>query len=272
MRAFRLESPAELEDLLTATLFGLLTLGIEVTPAPVGVVLLAYFAERPGLEDELARALLRHPEVRFAPTPLPDVDWVARSRESFRAFDAPPFRIVPRWEAGEVPEPRALIVEPGRAFGTGTHESTRLCLAALGDLRPPLGRVLDVGTGTGLLAVAAARLGASVVFALDRDPEAIDSARLHARLNGACLHLLRGDLAAALLPSTSFDVIVANLTAPLLEACLGPLCALRAPSGCLILSGILVEDVDALRGAFGSELTVRVRVDGEWAALLVGPR
>ena len=128
---------------------------------------------------------------------VPTVDWVARFREGFRGFRAGAFEVVPVWDAlaaSVPPNPHRLVVDPGRAFGTGTHETTRLCLAAIEAeaQRRPLRRVIDVGTGTGLLAVAAARLGAALVAGVDNDPEAVASARRHAELNAVRLFVVPG--------------------------------------------------------------------------------
>src|SRR5262249_42416477 len=128
------------------------------------------------------------------------------------------FRIVPAWEAlPPTPAGRVLVVEPGLAFGTGTHESTRLCLAAL-EARAaagPLGHVLDVGAGSAILSTAAALLGARRVVAVEIDAEALPVARRHAELNHAPIRLVRGDGARALRPA-SFDLVMANISAPLL--------------------------------------------------------
>ena len=234
-------------------------------------MVLAYFAEQPGLEDRL-RAALRPLRVEIAPAVVPEVDWVARVREGFRPFSAGSFLVVPAWEAdaASVEEARVIVVEPGLAFGTGTHESTRLCLAALEERARagPLGDVLDVGTGSGILSVAAARLGARRVISVELDAEALPVARRHAELNRAPLHLVRGDGARAVRPST-FDVVLANISAPLLAERAEELADRRRPRGLLVLSGLLAEDVPDVREAYAAVGAIDVRRDGAWAALLV---
>jgi ribosomal protein L11 methyltransferase len=266
--------PAAEEDVVTAVLWEQGTMGIEVRPAGRhDVELLAYFPDAPGLEPALAAALVPLPRARLQRAEVPDVDWVARFREGFRSFPTAGFAVTPPWELRGSPPatPDVLVVDPGRAFGTGTHESTRLCLGLLRDLagRGPLGRVLDLGTGSGILAVAAARLGAPRVTAVDLDPEAIASARHHARLNGVALRLVRADLARALRPG-AFDLVLANVSATLLLERRHEILALEAPV--LVLSGLLVADARAVREAYGRAGDVELRQEGEWAALLARHR
>jgi ribosomal protein L11 methyltransferase len=266
MRAWRVTVAAADEDLATAVLWDAGTAGIEVRALPDGrVLLLTYFTDdAPPLEPALLP-----PGASVEPTEVQEVDWVERFREGFRAFRVGRFAVVPLWEAPVAPSPDALVVDPGRAFGTGTHETTRLCLGALEDLasRRPLGRTLDLGSGTGLLAIAAGRLGAHPVFASDIDPEATSSSAHHARLNGARLRVLRADGARGLRPG-SFDLVLANLMALLLVDRSAEIRALLAPGGALVLSGLLVDDLPFVRGAFAACGTPAERLDGEWGALV----
>ncbi len=265
MHAYRVTVAEDDEDLATALLWEAGTVGIEVGAASEECVsLLAYF------EDDVALDLLpeRLADVRIEPVPVSEVDWVARFRAGFRAFRVGRFVIAPPWDR-PLDTAGLLLIDPGRAFGTGTHETTRLCLGALEDCaaRRPLGRVIDVGTGTGILAVAAAGLGARVVVASDTDPEATASAVAHARLNGARLHVVRGDGVRPFRPG-SFDLILANLTAPLLVVHALGLGGLRAPQGALVLSGLLETDVGDVQAAYRELGTPAVCRDGEWAALV----
>jgi ribosomal protein L11 methyltransferase len=204
---------------------------------------------------------------------VPEVDWVARFREGFRSFRVGRFHVVPAWEepaatdeAGAIP----LRILPARAFGTGTHESTRLCLEALQALaaRGPLGRAVDVGTGTGILAVAAALLGSPVVTALDIDPDAIASAALHARMNAVDVHLVRGD-GGRPLARGRFDVVLANLTAPLLVEKRDEIAGLGTASATVVLAGFLREDAGRIALSYAGLGAATVSVDGEWAALVI---
>jgi ribosomal protein L11 methyltransferase len=236
------------------------------------VELIAYFDSDARLAERLAAALDNLPAARVEPTPIPEVDWVAHVRESFRPLRVGAFRILPVWQAPSgPPASQMLVVDPGRAFGTGAHETTRLCLEALQTLAQhrPLGRVLDLGAGSAILAIAALRLGARHAIALDNDSEALVSAAHHARLNAVSPSLLLADGGRAL-RQASFDTIVANISAPLLSARRAEILALIRPGGALILSGFLGEDLPALREAFASGGSAREAVDGEWAALVIG--
>jgi len=314
MRAFCLTVAEADEDQAIAALWEAGTAGVEVRAAPGGQVrLLAYFegdatfppAELlPASGPVPARGLLP-PSATVEPVEVEDVDWVARFREGFHAFRAGRFTVAPPWDLP--PNERAtrpsasgndrsslgtLVVDPGRAFGTGTHETTRLCLAALERLaaRRPLGRALDLGAGTGLLAVAAVRLGAAPVVASDIDPEATASSRHHARLNATPLHVVRADGGRGF-RWRPFDLVLANLMALLLVDRAAEIRGLLAPGGALVLSGLLVEDVPFVREAFegaGAPTGTRqlahgqhargnaiqacgaasVSVEGEWAALV----
>ena len=266
--------PAEDEDVATALLWENGTSGIEVRDAGEDrVSLLAYFRDTPDLERTLSAALapLRH--ARLVPATVPDVDWLARFREGFRPFRAAGFTVSPAWQTGGArsESPDQLTVDPGRAFGTGTHESTRLCLGLLRELsaRAPLGRVLDLGAGSGILGIAAARLGARAVTAVDLDPEAVASARHHARLNEVDLRVVRADLAAALRPG-AFDLVVANLSAALLRERRDEILALEAST--LVLSGLLVTDAPTVQDAYRRAGDLELRRDGEWSAVLVSRR
>ncbi|HUL77337.1 MAG TPA: 50S ribosomal protein L11 methyltransferase [Vicinamibacteria bacterium] len=269
MRAFRVTVAAADEDLATASLWEAGTAGIEVRPLPgERVELLAYYADHappPSLESLEPGATVERIEV-------PQVDWVARFRETFRPRRAGRFLVAPRWDVPPVASREVLLVDPGRAFGTGTHETTRLCLGALEDLaaRRPLGRTLDLGAGTALLAVAAARLGAAPVVASDLDPEAIASSSAHALLNGAKVHVVRADGGRGF-RTGAFDLVLANLMALLLVDRSAEIPSLLAPGGALVLSGLLLDDVPFVRRAFAACGAPRERVDGEWAALVYEP-
>lgn len=264
---FEVVVPSDREDEASVVLWEHGTVGVQVEPRPGGMVALtASFPDDPATHGAL-RAALAGATIRALT--LPDVDWVARFREDFRAFDASGFTVVPEWD-GRKPGERTILIDPGRAFGTGTHQTTRLCLAFLVDEagRRAIPRVVDVGAGTGILAVAALRLGARLSVATDFDPEASASAALHGRLNEVPLRVVEAD-GGRPFRAGSFDVVLANLMAPLLIERADELAALGARDAVLVLSGLLTEDVDAVARAYGRFGAVESRTDGEWAALRV---
>ena len=183
---------------------------------------------------------------------LPDQDWERAWMSAFRPMRfGDKLWICPSWEP--VPDPRAvnLLLDPGLAFGTGTHPTTALCLEWL-DAHPPQGaEVIDYGCGSGILGLAALKLGARHAWAVDIDPQALTATRDNAARNaipaGALDAIFTQDL-----PPLAADLIMANILAgPLLE--LAPrLCRLLKPGGRLVLSGILAEQVEAVRAAYAS--------------------
>ncbi|HEV2881408.1 MAG TPA: 50S ribosomal protein L11 methyltransferase [Pyrinomonadaceae bacterium] len=197
-------------------------------------------------------------------------DWLGEWKKSWQPLEVGArFVVAPPWgEVVEKPGRIVIRIEPGMAFGTGTHETTRLCLAALEKYFTG-GSLFDVGTGTGILAIAAAKLRADArVEACDTDAEAVEIARENATLNGvaAQINFRTGTIEET---GASFDCVCANLTAdvilPLLPALIGATC------GRLILSGILDTQADAVRArlnALGIGETETVR-DGEWVAIIV---
>jgi ribosomal protein L11 methyltransferase len=272
MKAFRIAVAPPDEDLAIAVLWEAGTSGVQVDSSRGDVSLLAFFPDDATTAEALAGAFERIPSARVAAADVPDVDWVARFRESFRAFRAGSFHVVPAWGRERPGKGRRLVVDPGQAFGTGTHESTRLSLAAIERIaraRRPV-HVLDVGTGSGILGIAALLLGARMAVGVEIDPDALPSAREHAALNGVVLHLVRGD-GARCMRGGAFDLVVANITAPLILERAPELRAACRPGGHLVLAGLLREDVDAVRAAFEPGSTsIDVHTEGAWAALVVG--
>jgi len=173
----------------------------------------------------------------------------------------------PPWEAPRG-TPIDLVIDPGRAFGTGAHASTRLCLELMLELSPH-GGFLDLGCGSAVLAIAAARLGWAPVTALDNEAAAVDAARANARANRVTVDVRRLDLRTEPVPVA--PTIAANLLAPLLLSW-----APQVPAGArrVIASGLLVPEADRIAAAFADVGLVEVarRRRGEWAALMLARR
>lgn len=210
--------------------------------------------------------------VRVSSSQVPD-DWGDRWRD----FHRPTViggRIVVRPPWSDAPDPGGerldLVIEPGQAFGTGAHATTRMCLELLLELAArerPRGSLADLGTGSGVLAIAAAKLGWAPVAACDHERSALEAARANATANGVEVAFSRCDLRAETPPGA--ETVVANVTAPLLTAVAARID--RAPTD-LICSGLLADEVESVLAAFeraGMELR-ETRELGEWAALWLG--
>jgi ribosomal protein L11 methyltransferase len=215
--------------------------------------------ELPELEAAVGGAL-----VSVSTTELPD-DW----SERWKQFHVPlvlgdRLAVRPPWEAplGAATE---LVIDPGQAFGTGAHATTRLCLELLLELEPA-GALLDLGCGSGVLAIAAAKLGFDSVLAVDHDPLAVDATRANAEVNGVTLAVERCDLRHDPLPAA--PTVLANLLRPLL---LEYAQRMTEPPRALIASGLLTHEAEEIAAAFAPHgLTEAARRErGEWAALLL---
>jgi ribosomal protein L11 methyltransferase len=218
-----------------------------------------------------AQALSRQfPDTVIRSLDVPDEDWVAKSQASLRAVRIGDIVVAPPWDVPEanvladVEAARYLIViRPSMGFGTGHHATTRLCLAALQDLDLRGRRVIDVGTGSGLLAIAASRLGAADVVGIDEDADAFHAAQENASLNPAAVVTLR-HVDVRRVSLEPFDVVVANLTGALLRDAAPRLHDLTTAGGYLVVSGFMAaEERDVMRAY--SKFTVAARAEeGEW--------
>jgi ribosomal protein L11 methyltransferase len=200
----------------------------------------------------VARALtgLRGLSLRVeSPEPVPEQDWSEAWKAGLDAVEiSPRLRIRPSFvSARPAPGQLELVIDPGQAFGVGGHASTRLALEwidALAREPGPAGRVLDVGTGTGVLALAALRLGWPAAVALDLDPRAVAEARAHAVANELSQRLLAFAGGLAALAPAPFELVVANLLEREMLPLLDELAARTAAGGHLVLSGLLASERD----------------------------
>jgi ribosomal protein L11 methyltransferase len=229
---------------------------------------------------------------RGTPVDVPDEDWAERSQAALGPVRVGDIVVAPPWHykptsgvgfqtetgpqhgLGEETDTRGrfvITIQPSMGFGTGHHASTRLCLALLQRAPVEGRRVLDIGTGSGVLAIAAWRLGAATVTGIDYDPDALESARDNVDRNGAGagVTLIQSDLDTLAARSPSFDLVLANLTGALLTREARAIAALLSPGAHLIVSGIQLDEeqrvADALTAA-GCETGDRLEEDG-WVGL-----
>ncbi len=257
-------------ELVLAELLELAPSGVEEVSVSEEIVEYAVYGapgELPALPD--VRAAAGGALVEVSTSEIAD-DWAERWREFHRplVLDGR-LTVRPPWEPPGT-TPIDLVIDPGQAFGTGAHATTRLCLEFLLELSPD-GPLLDLGCGSGVLAIAAVRLGWAPVLALDYDPLSVTATAANARVNGAELEVRRHDLRAE--PTPAAGTVCANLLAPLLIDWVAML-ALKPASELpdrVIASGLLAGESDHVAAAFaelGFGLAER-RVRGEWAALLL---
>ena len=231
-------------------------------------VLAAEGADAGALLAAAARAAAL-PVPEFRTGRLGDEDWVRRSQAQFAPIRvAPNLWIVPSWHEPPDPVARAVRLDPGLAFGTGSHSSTRLILGFLEKQVRPGDRVLDYGCGSGILAIAAALLGAGEVDATDIDPQALETTSANAARNGVAVRVAVPDR----LPPGTYDLVLANILAGPLIALAPRLASLTRAGGRIALSGVLEAQAGEVLRAYAPdfEAAVHAREDG-WA-LLEGAR
>jgi ribosomal protein L11 methyltransferase len=204
----------------------------------------------------------------IAVKPVPDQDWVRLTQSQFAPVDiTPEFWIVPTWHELP-PEARVSIrLDPGLAFGTGTHPTTRMCLRWIA--RQPqgsLGRTLDYGCGSGILAIGAAKFGATGIDAVDIDPAAVESTRYNADANAVQLQAGLPDAVTG-----EYRTVLANILATPLKVLAPLLCGRVAAGGSLVLAGILERQAEELKAAYAPYLALEV-ADSEDGWILMTAR
>ncbi|HEX9481565.1 MAG TPA: 50S ribosomal protein L11 methyltransferase [Solirubrobacteraceae bacterium] len=294
--------PREQAEVVLAELLDLAPAGVEELAVDGGRIEYAVYGppgELPALPD--LRALAGGATVEISTSEIAD-DWQERWREfhkpvlieapqtavgaQLRAL--PAIRVRPPWEpaAGAEADAIELVIDPGQAFGTGGHASTRLCLALLLELADADGTelaVLDVGTGSGVLAIAAGRLGFAPLLGLDNEAESVEAAAVNATANDVELQSERFDLRDEPLPwlggaprnaseaPARGTLLIANLLRPLLlELCE----TIERPPAGLIAGGLLIAELDEVARAYAGRhglLERRRRTEGDWGALWLAP-
>lgn len=219
------------------------------------------------IRDELGASALT-----MRPVDVEDENWVERSQAQLTAIRVGRIVVAPPWDRPSDTDAMVVVIRPSMGFGTGHHASTRLCLQALQRVDPAGRSVIDVGTGSGVLAIAAVKLGAARAVAFDCDPDALANARENVEASGVAdrVELHAGDLAdARRLPIAPADIVLANLTAGVLQAHAALLRQLVAPRGSLVVSGILTDQIAAIASAFSQAGLSAAFTDreGDWVAL-----
>lgn len=268
-----LRVPAEHADVVLAELLELAPAGVEELRLPDAVEYAVYGApgELPELPD--LRTAVGGVPIELSTTEVAD-DWSERWKRFHRPVllrgAASTLHVRPPWlPPSGVPGAQEIVIDPGQAFGTGAHATTHLCLElllAVAAADSERGAVLDVGAGSGVLAIAAAKLGYGPVLALDNDRESVRAIEANASVNGVDVQARRFDLRREPLPG-GCPLVLANLLRPLL---LSLACSMTQAPRHLIASGLLREEADDLAATFAERLNLRERERrerGEWAAL-----
>jgi ribosomal protein L11 methyltransferase len=215
----------------------------------VGENLVTHVAGQSVANNVLCAVMAVSSDARVETTPLPDVDWSEQWKLGIHVQSLGALSVAPPWLSAELDPAKTIVIEPGMAFGTGEHATTRGVIRLLQRVIRPGDRVADVGAGSAVLAIAAAKLGASRVVAIELDHDAIGNAEENIERNGVAdrVTVIEGD-AAALLPLVApVDVITANIISSVLLQLLPVMERALAPSGHAILSGILsAERADML--------------------------
>jgi ribosomal protein L11 methyltransferase len=201
-----------------------------------------------------------------------DHDWVRLTQAQFGPSQvAPGFWIVPTWSMVPADARQVIRLDPGRAFGTGSHPTTRMCLRWIAGNGSSTGvawrRALDYGTGSGVLAIAASRFGATEVDAVDIDPAAVEATEANARANGVSLRAGLPDRVRG-----PYQLVVANILAAPLKLLAPLLAALVDEGGALVLSGILARQADELIAAYVASIELAVADEDDGWILMVGRR
>ena len=268
-------------DLLQAALVDYRVSAIDENAPDQWRVFFSNDAER---DRAAANLTQQFPDLSLRPLDVPDEDWVARSQAGLRAIRVGNVIVAPPWDIPDIgtlkldllPElgavglerPVVIVIKPSMGFGTGHHATTRLCLAALQRLPLQGLSAVDVGTGSGILAIAASRLGAAPVIGIDDDVDALQAAEENLTLNrSANVSLTAGDLRSAS-PGT-FDLVTANLTGGLLIEAADRLRDLARPGARLILSGFLRSEEDEVKAAFADDAITSRSEEEEWACVCV---
>ena len=204
-------------------------------------------------------------------TTVHDQDWSENWKKYYKPFRAGKHMVVkPSWENYDAqPGDHILEIDPGMAFGTGTHETTGMCVELVEKYTHPDDTVIDIGTGTGILAIAARLSGAGRTLATDIDHAAVKVARENVKRNGQQIEVRQGDLLNAVQPGEQFDLAIANIIAEIIIPLSGQIGSVLKAGGTFIASGIIRQREDDVRAALEQNgFTIEeIRRRGEWVAI-----
>ena len=270
-RSLRVDA-GERRDEVMAALFAAGAQGVHED----GVALVTHFPPESDVDAVVAAVRDVAPAARCEVGTTDPTDWSVHWRDKLHAHTLGRLTITPPWLADGLDPARTIVIEPGMAFGTGDHPTTRGVLRLMQEAVRPGLVVADLGAGSAILSIAAARLGASRVFAIEYDGEAISNAEENVRRNGAdgVVHVFEGD-AQILLPLVApVDVIVANIISSVLVELLPAMRDALRPGGRAVLSGILAEERDWMLEALdGDGWTVEdEEVEDVWLTLAIAKR
>ncbi len=260
---------ADAASVVSAALFAAGAQGLE----EVGELLVTQFETEEEVDEARVAVLAVDPDAVVETHELADVDWSVAWRQGVRAHSLGSLVVTPPWLADDFPADSRIVINPGMAFGTGEHATTRGVVRLLPHALRKGDRVADLGAGSGVLAIAAARLGAGSVVAIELDPDAIPDAEENVRVNGVADRVLviEGD-AAVLLPLVApVRLILANIISSVLIDLLPVMAASLTEDGRAILSGILHEEREMMLGALaerGWVAEAEDEEDGWWSVLI----
>jgi ribosomal protein L11 methyltransferase len=271
--------PNSLNDSISGALAELGAAGVweNAEPLPEHTRLVAYFQSSVNIDEIRETVSILFERSGEVPPELTTIsvverDWAESWKKSWSSFPlARRFFVIPSWSDVDSPADRLPIrIDPGQAFGTGTHETTQLTLQAMEVWLEPRHTLLDVGTGSGILAIAASMLDARAVYACDNDPVAVEVARENIERNATeAIGLMCGSIDAVATGAIGF--IACNLTADAITEIFPEICRVMRPHGLAVLSGILTTQSAAirLRAATLGLAVLEETTRGEWCALVL---
>ncbi|HEY4305741.1 MAG TPA: 50S ribosomal protein L11 methyltransferase [Gemmatimonadaceae bacterium] len=221
-----------------------------------------------------AAALAANPDAQVETAPLPTVDWTEKWKDQLHVQSLGDLKVAPPWLADSLDAATTIVIEPGMAFGTGEHATTRGVVRLMQGVMKPGARVADLGAGSAVLAIAAAKLGAGTVAAIELDPDAIGNAEENVQRNGVAdiVRVIEGD-ASMLLPLVApIDIVLANIISSVLIDILPTFALALADGGFAILSGMLFVEREDMVRAFkdaGWRLVAEDHEDAWWSATIV---